>query len=151
MSLRVVPLIGLVFILAFAVACGVAEPDATPTTVLSPASTVSPTTAPSPTATPPSTNGPSSTPRSTSIPSPTPSVAREWNLEEVKADGSTVTVSLHVFAGIDVDVTLDGKEADHVNAALPILEFVFEDVPAGEHSIVVSDVVGFEHTALAGC
>ena len=149
MSLRSVPLVGLLFILAVAVACGVAEPDATPTTVR-PASTVSPTNAPSPAATPSHTaeSAPTATPTPpTPSPTPTPLVPREWDLQEVQVDGSTVTVSLHVFAGIDVDVTLNGKEADEVNIALPILEFVFVDVAAGEHAILVSDIVGFEETA----
>ena len=146
MSLRSVPLVGLLFILAVALACGVAEPDATPTTVR-PASTVSPTNAPSPAATPSHTAepAPTATPTPpTPSPTPTPLVPREWDLQEVQVDGSTVTVSLHVFAGIDVDVTLNGNEADEVNIALPILEFVFVDVAAGEHAILVSDIVGFE-------
>ena len=86
---------------------------------------------------------PTSTPTSTATPSP----VREWDLEDIQIDGSTVMVVLHVFAGIDVQVTLDGRAPDQVNAPVPILEFVFQDVPVGTHSIRVSDVVGFEHTA----
>ena len=62
-------------------------------------------------------------------------------------DGSTVTVLLYVFAGIDVRVTLDGGNPDQINTDVPILEFVFENMPAGTHTIRVSDVVGFEQTA----
>ena len=78
---------------------------------------------------------------------PTPSPVREWNLKDIEVDGSTVTVILRAFAGIDVRVTLDGRNPDHVNTPVPILEFVFQDVPAGTHTIRVSDVVGFEQTA----
>ncbi|MEE9248961.1 MAG: hypothetical protein V3U79_09725 [Dehalococcoidia bacterium] len=104
-------------------------------TASTPALTSSPTATPAPNFT--------STPGATSTPSP----AREWNLEEIQVDGSTVTVLLHVFAGIDVRVTLEGRNPDQVNTPIPILEFVFLDVPAGTHSIQVQDVVGFEQTA----
>ena len=82
-------------------------------------------------------------PGSTTI-SPTLSPIKEWNLERIQVYGSTITVLLRVYAGIDVRVTLDGRGPDHVNTPVPILEFVFEDVPAGGHTIWVSDVVGFE-------
>ena len=36
-------------------------------------------------------------------------------------DGSTVTVILRVFAGIDVRVTLGGRTPDQVNTSVPIL------------------------------
>ena len=62
-------------------------------------------------------------------------------------DGSTVTVILRVFVGIDVRVTLDGRNPDRVNTAVPILGFVFQNVPTGTHTVRVSDVVGFEQTA----
>ena len=61
-------------------------------------------------------------------------------------DGSTVTVLLRVFVGIDVRVTLDGRDPEQVNTPVPILEFVFLDVRAGTHTIQVSDVVGFSET-----
>jgi hypothetical protein len=72
---------------------------------------------------------------------------REWDIEDIVADGSTVTVSLHVFAGIDVGVTMNGNEATRVEAALPVINFVFEGVPVGKHPVVVSDVVGHKETA----
>ena len=65
----------------------------------------------------------------------TPSVAREWNLEDIRVDGTTVTVSLHVFAGIDVKATLDGGDPDQVNAPIPILEFIFLNVAPGQHTV----------------
>ena len=61
-------------------------------------------------------------------------------------DGSTVTVLLRVFAGIDVRVTLDGRDPEQVNTPVPVLEFAFLDVRAGTHTIRVSDVVGFSET-----
>ena len=54
-------------------------------------------------ATPTVTPAPTVTPTATATPSPT----QEWALEDVRVDGSTVTVTLNVFAGIDVGVTLD--------------------------------------------
>lgn len=62
-------------------------------------------------------------------------------------DGSTVTVLLRVHAGIDVGVTLDGRDPDQVNPPFPFLEFVFHNVAVGKHDIRVSDVVGFKESA----
>ena len=93
------------------------------------------TTTPSPTA----TVSPAAT--------PTPSPVKEWAIDGVHVDGSTVTVLLHVFAGIDVRVTLDGRVPDQINAPIPILEHVFQDVAPGQHTIEVRDVVGFSETA----
>jgi hypothetical protein len=72
---------------------------------------------------------------------------REWDLQKISVNGSTVTVSLHVFAGIDVGVTINGKEPARVEAAIPVINFVFEGVPVGENPVVVSDVVGRKETA----
>ena len=80
-------------------------------------------------------------------PPPTPIAVREWELQKIAVNGNTVTVTLHVFAGIDVDVTLGGAGPSRVDASIPVLAFVFEDVPAGEHAVVVSDIVGFSETA----
>ena len=62
-------------------------------------------------------------------------------------DGSTVTVLLRVYAGIDVRVTLDGRGPDRVNTPPPILEYVFQDVASGKHIIQVRDVIGHKETA----
>ena len=78
---------------------------------------------------------------------PTPSVTREWDLEGIKVDGSTVTVQLHVYSGIDVQATLDGRAPDKVTSALPSLGFIFQNVTTGEHILAVGDVVGFQETA----
>ncbi|MCZ6789897.1 MAG: hypothetical protein O7D33_08195 [Chloroflexi bacterium] len=77
----------------------------------------------------------------------TPSPAKEWAIESILVDGSTVTVLLQVFAGIDVQVTLDGRVPDQVNAPIPILEHVFQDVTPGQHTVEVRDVVGYSETA----
>ena len=133
--------IGLTVALALGLACGVAPiPTATGTS--------SPGTAPTPTLTPvPLTPTPTATPTLTPMPPPTLSVTREWDLEGMQVDGSTVNVLLRVYAGIDVGITLNGMEPDHVNARIPILEFVFQNVPVGKHDIQISDVVGFEESA----
>ena len=61
----------------------------------------------------------------TPLPTPTPSATREWALEDIRVNGSTVTVLLRVYAGIDVRVTLDGREPEVISAPPPILKFVF--------------------------
>ncbi|MEE9199661.1 MAG: hypothetical protein V3U26_07710, partial [Dehalococcoidia bacterium] len=85
---------------------------------------------------------PTPEPTATVSPTPTPFPTQEWDLEGVQVDGSTVTVLLRVYAGIDVRVTLDGGDPDQVNAPVPILEFVFQSVPPGKHTVEVRDVVG---------
>lgn len=67
---------------------------------------------------------------------------REWNLKDIRADGSTVTVQLRMYAAIDVRVTLEGKRADQVTFAAPNLSFEFRGVPPGKQTFEVSDVVG---------
>ena len=83
-----------------------------------------------------------------STPTPTPFPIKEWNLEEIQVDGSTVTVLLQVYAGIDVRVTLDGRGPDQVNASPPILEFIFQNVTPGQHTIEVWDMVSHNETAV---
>ena len=77
---------------------------------------------------------------------PTPSPMKEWNLEGVQVDGSTVRVSLRVFAGTDVVATLDGKLADEVRPAPPTVEYVFRNVTEGKHTVEVQDGVGHSET-----
>ena len=132
-----------------AIACGADATDApTPTTALD-TPTATPTETPTPTDAPTETPVPSPTPTNTPMPTatPTPSPIREWNLEGIQVDGPTVTVLVRVFAGIDVKATLDGKSHDQLNTRVPILEFVFENVTPGDHTIEVKDVVGFTETA----
>lgn len=76
-------------------------------------------------------------------PTPTRSPTREWSVEGVKVEGTTVTVRLRVFAGIDVGVTLHGQDPDEKAVSLPYLDFIFRAVPPGAHEAVVKDVVGF--------
>jgi len=122
------PTVLICFTLALAIAAGCASvaPTSTPTATAVPTPTVTPT--PTPT------------------PSPTPLPAKEWTLEDIQVDGSTVTVLLRVYAGIDVRVTLDGRSPDQANASSSILEFIFQNVALGKHAIQVRDVVGYEET-----
>ncbi|MEE8157768.1 MAG: hypothetical protein V3T78_00155, partial [Dehalococcoidia bacterium] len=102
-----------------ALACGV---DATPTPSNGPG-------AQTPTATPtPFLTTPTPTPTNT----PTPSVTKEWSLERIQVEGSTVTVDLRVFAGIDVKVTLDGRQPDEIIGPPPTLKHIFRNVASGE-------------------
>ncbi|MCZ6867419.1 MAG: DUF6174 domain-containing protein [Chloroflexi bacterium] len=117
-----------------ALACGV---DATPTPSKGPG-------AQTPTATPtPFLTTPTPTPTNT----PTPSVTKEWSLERIQVEGSTVTVDLRVFAGIDVKVTLDGRQPDEIIGPPPTLKHIFRNVASGEYTAHISDVVGFTETA----
>ena len=83
---------------------------------------------------------------STSQPSPsqTPRPIREWELIGSQIQGSTVTVSLRLFSGIDVKVTLDGLAPDEVNLLAANLSYVFNGVAAGSHPLEVTDVVGHQ-------
>ena len=67
-------------------------------------------------------------------------------MEEIRVDGTTITVQLRVYAGIDVWVTVDGRDPDQVTALIPILGFVFQSVAPGTHTVEVRDVVGFTET-----
>ena len=93
------------------------------------------------------TPAPTATPAS-QVATVTPRPIREWSFEGIVVDGDTVTVSLYLYAGIDVNVTLDGAPPSRVDVVtMPILEFIFENVAGGEHPIVISDVVGWEERA----
>lgn len=123
---------GLMIVLA--VACAGSTPVRTPTTG-----------SPVPTATivatvSTATDGPR-------LSTPTPKVSQEWELQEISVEGNEVTVTLLVHAGIDVDVTVGGATPSRVNAEIPVIKFVFENVAAGEHPVVISDEVGFNERA----
>jgi len=75
-------------------------------------------------------------------PTPTATPMQEWNLEEVRVEDSTVTVSVRVFSGIDVWATLDGRRADEVAPMLPTIDYIFLNVTPGEHVVEVLDIVG---------
>ena len=143
MKTRLMTLVGVIFALVLVTACtgATATPASTNTPTATPPATVTPT----PTASPITTLTP--TPSPTATRTPTPSVPREWRVEGIQVEGSTVTVLLHVFAGIDVQATLDGRNPDEVNAPIPTLEFVFRNVAVGKHIIEVKDVVGFRESA----
>jgi hypothetical protein len=68
---------------------------------------------------------------------------REWDLLDVVVAGSTVTVNVRVYVGVDVDVTLDGREPDSISGPSPVLEHVFNDVAPGTYDVEINDVVGF--------
>lgn len=115
-------------------ACAGSTPVPTATTVSpAPAATTAP---PAPTAT-----------VIPEVPTPTPMVTREWELQAITVEGNKVTVTLRVFSGIDVGVTVGGATPNQVNADIPILDFIFESVAAGEHPVVISDIVGFSERA----
>ena len=56
--------------------------------------------------------------------------------------------ALYVYAGVDVDVAIDGDPPSRMDATVPILEFVFEGLAAGEHPVLISDVIGHSESAL---
>ena len=56
--------------------------------------------------------------------------------------------SLYVYAGVDVDVAIDGNPPSRMDTTVPILEFVFEGLAAGEHPVLISDVIGHSESAL---
>lgn len=91
------------------------------------------------------TGGATVTPTATTV-SPTetftPRPVREWRLDEVSVDGSTVTVWLFFHSTASVGVTLDGKEPTRRDNNIPVLAYVFEGVTAGEHDIEIKDVMG---------
>ena len=56
--------------------------------------------------------------------------------------------SLHVYTEVDVDVAIDGNPPSLMDTTVPILEFVFEGLAAGEHPVLISDVIGHSESAL---
>ncbi len=68
---------------------------------------------------------------------------QEWYLQGIAVEGDTVTVSLFLYVWISVGVTVGGTSPSRVDTSIPILEFVFENVAAGEHPVVIKDVVGY--------
>ena len=49
--------------------------------------------------------------------------------------------SLYVYARVDVYVAIDGNPPSRMDAAVPILEFVFAGLAAGEHPVMISGVM----------
>jgi hypothetical protein len=76
----------------------------------------------------------------------TPAPQIEWQLSDVRVDSSTVTVVLEVFAGVQINVTLDGELADTVSPPNPDAEYVFNDVGPGPHTLEIMDVAGNTET-----
>ena len=46
-----------------------------------------------------------------------------------------------------MDVAIDGNPPSRMDATVPILEFVFEGLAAGEHPVLISDVIGHSESA----
>lgn len=127
---------GLTIVLAVACAGATPVPTATTGSLVPTATIVSPV--------PTATDGPR---LSTLVSTPTLKVSQEWELQEISVEGNEVTVALLVHAGIDVNVTVGGATPSHVDAEIPVIKFVFEDVAAGAHPVAISDIVGFRERA----
>ena len=56
--------------------------------------------------------------------------------------------SLYVYAEVDVDIAIDGNSPRRMDTTVPILEFVFEGLAAGEHPVLISGVIGHSESAL---
>ncbi|MEO2141496.1 MAG: hypothetical protein ABGX63_04875 [bacterium] len=71
----------------------------------------------------------------------------EWALEEVSVNQDTVIVSVFLHSTAVITVTLDGNSPTRSDdTAIPVLNYVFEAVPAGQHSIHIIDVMGNAET-----
>ena len=85
--------------------------------------------------------------RPTVAPAPTPTLHREWEILAVTADGSTVTVDLRLYAGVDVWVVLDDADPDEISWSNDgVLRHLFRAVNPGTREIAISDVMGFNET-----
>ena len=47
-----------------------------------------------------------------------------------------------------MDIAIDGNSPSRMDTTVPILEFVFEGLAAGEHPVLISDVIGHSESAL---
>lgn len=134
--------VGASAILCLAVAgCAAPPPPATGTAD----PTTTPTAAPTPTAVPTPGAAPSRSPTSAATPGPAPPTTAalpEWDLHDAYAEGSTAVVVLRVPAGVDVRVTLDGRQPDEISRRDGMLRHVFRDVGPGKHSVLARDVTG---------
>ena len=73
---------------------------------------------------------------------PTPLPAKEWEVEDVSVEGSTVRVIVRIHATADLSVLIDGEEPDDVEHTLPLIHHVFHNVSSGTHELSIFDVVG---------
>jgi hypothetical protein len=73
---------------------------------------------------------------------PTPMPTREWDIEDVSVDGSTVTVSVRVYSTANYTVVIDGIESDETVLAPPLMHHVFKNVASGAHELSISDIIG---------
>ena len=84
-------------------------------------------------------------PTATTVPqieTPTPRPVQGWQLDGVSVESNTVTVSLFFHSTASVVVTLDGIGPTRRDNNIPVLAYIFEGVPAGEHDIEIKDVMG---------
>jgi hypothetical protein len=91
------------------------------------------------------TGGATVTSPATTVPkveTPTQRPVQEWRLDGVSVEGNTVTVSLFYHSTTTVSVTLNGAPETRRDNNVPVLAYIFEGVPVGEHDIVIKDVMG---------
>ena len=90
------------------------------------------------------TKAPTETPvTQTKIPTPLPRPVAEWALKKVSINQNTVIVSVFLHSTATITVKLDGAPPTRRDdTAIPVLNYVFEAMPAGQHSIYFSDVKG---------
>ena len=91
------------------------------------------------------TGGATVTSPATTVPkieTPTQRPVQEWRFDGVSVEGNTVTVSLFYHSTTTVSVTLNGAPETRRDNNVPVLAYIFEGVPVGEHDIVIKDVMG---------
>ena len=95
------------------------------------------------------TKAPTETPVTrTKVPTPLPRPVAEWELEKVSINKNTVIVSVFLHSTAAITATLDGPPPTRRHdTAISVLNYVFEAMPAGQHSIYFSDVKGNVETS----
>ncbi len=85
-------------------------------------------------------------PTATTVPAVTPVPVQGWELARSRPMGPQ-SGPLYVYAGVDVDVAINGNPPSRVDATVPILELVFGGLAASEHPVLISDVIGHSESA----
>ena len=101
------------------------------------ASTLAPSLSETPIPTPTATLNPAP-PTTTATPSP----SREWEVERIDVDGTTVDLHVRVFSGVEIQVTLGGESPQMVSETAPTFVYHFAGVTPGAHILEVSDLAG---------
>ena len=87
------------------------------------------------------------TTRSTVTPAPTPTLHREWETMAATVDGSTVTVDLRFYAGVDVQVAREEADPDEIAwSGDGVLRHTFCAAEPGTREIAISEVMSFTET-----